>query len=173
MSRSKQEETNKTSFTIFGYIYIYISMIFANSNTHKYNNYCYKLLLFIFYPHRITHAARRRGSPLPPAASRGGTARAERGPGWGGAHPKLRRRNGATGRRHSEQRRWRVEVLVEKPVQEGKRMDEHPNRRRAAVGRCSHEESKRGSPWAANRRRQRSSSRQLPMAAGRCGIDSG
>ena len=30
-------------------------------------------------------------------------------------------------------------------------MDEHPNRRRAAVGRCSHEESKRGLPERVNR----------------------
>ena len=44
-----------------------------------------------------------------------------------------------------------MEVLVEKPVQEGKRMDEHPNRRRAVVGRCSHEESKRGLPERVNR----------------------
>ena len=44
-----------------------------------------------------------------------------------------------------------MEVLVGKPVQEGKRMDEHPNRRRAVVGRCSHEESKRGLPESVNR----------------------
>ena len=44
-----------------------------------------------------------------------------------------------------------MEVLAGKPVEEGKRMDEHPNRRRAAVGRCSHEESKRGLPERVNR----------------------
>ena len=44
-----------------------------------------------------------------------------------------------------------MEVLAGKPVEEGKRMDEHPNRRRAAVGRCSNEESKRGLPERVNR----------------------
>ena len=44
-----------------------------------------------------------------------------------------------------------MEVLAGKPVEEGKRMDEHPNRRRAVVGRCSHEESKRGLPERVNR----------------------
>ena len=172
MSRSRQEETNKMSFTIFGSIYIFLW--FLQTQTHISTT----RIVISFY-HCSSSSCPRTD---PRRARRGGRRCSESGPerGRGRAQGVFQATaklidNGTGGeeRLRDDERRRRAEGCANGPAGRGRRPGEEGNRAREGRRCSSRKESRSSSPETANRRRPTELLAAASMAAGRRGLDSG
>jgi hypothetical protein len=148
MSRSKQDETNKTSFTIFGSIFIFYDFCKLKHTQVQQGLLLASTTAHLLHVPEQTHDVRDAADGCAAKQGRRGAGDARKA-----CSRRWQRRRGATTGRRDDERRRRVEGCANDPAGRGRRPGEEVNRAREGRKCSPRKESRSSSPKTTNRRR--------------------